>query len=312
MISLKKVDLNSKELIHSFIQARAKIEQSLGIYHYSIDPFYNWLSNTGKHFYYVTEFEDDKVITFLNFTQGGYYRMIEFPYSINNNHIHEKEVFDYAMKNVAGQAYVSDYTLRYILDGKTYDAIEIADTDFYIDLMNDTWLFSNKYKHDNKVNVLEKSGNFDFREINYYDKGQIISLFDTWGKHHDLHSKLLFRNYFKEFMQINLSHCLLQYGLFYKDKLIALSIFTPTLEYYCQGIIQWSLRKGDFENCDRDLRIALSQIGQIMNYLCLNDLKFKNMRFVSIAGVNGNNTGLINHKKETCQHQISYFKVVNK
>jgi hypothetical protein len=314
-IKLKRINYDSKEEIEQFINKRAEVVPVAGNYHYSACYYYNQLIANTKHQYGILELNSDKLLVIINrvqFMRTDYYRLIDFPISLKGSAENEIEAFDILFNDlVIEQAYVSDIMLDRI-DNSKYKVEEIVDSDFFVDIDNDTFLYRKRYMHHYKILHVINDKNFAIVKAERIHKEDILKLYDTWTTYkiaQGIFSKKLFKNYLGDYNQNVFLDKLLQYVLLYKNQVVALVVFIPTLEGYCQKILEWAYRGKDIE--DERLKWIFTCSGEIIHFLSLHELKKEGIKYMSCAGGAGS-LNLYNHKKNTCPHRIDYYKVRQK
>jgi len=310
---LKRINYDSKQIIEDFILPRLEANPLWGIYHYSYNYYYNQLSGKQKNYYCIFEYNGDKILTVIHkvfHMRTAYNRLMGFPYSLANNVDNERVIFDVLFDEYIEQAYISGVAIDRV-DLAKYKKEEIVDEDYYINLSNREILDNKKYIKGQKVNHFLSDSDFSFRKIELKDKEGIMALYKAWGSHRPEKEpgKLSYQKYLDGFNQLTIYDKLLQYGMFYKDTIIALSTFTPTIEGYCWGNMQWEYRTYDkIVMGNPQLSRIVSRSGKILHYLCLVELHKLGMKFMSCSGA-VKEEGLAQHKRETFPHKIEYWLV---
>jgi hypothetical protein len=309
----KKIESKSKKIIEEFIYKKIKDNPVDGNYHYSINYLYNFLTNSHSNFYGIFNINNDKVIAFvkkIRLYTTQYNRMFDLPISISGNRLNELELMNNLFKDkYIKQAIIPSHRFNFIPN--TYEIEkEIVDQNFYSS--NDD-IYSNKFLTKHRIKSLLIDSNFTFSLLTSSDIVEITDIYRIWCKNKEdsnssVHSKELFSGYFKNFNAMTYQSK--QYGLRYKEKLIAFAVFVPMLEGYYYKIIQMSYNPNNVN--DYVLKNYISQIGQIFHYLCFVKLKEEGMKYISCAGAAEKKSGLLNHKLQIYQHHIDYYIIKQK
>ena len=83
------------------------------------------------------------------------------------------------------------------------------------------------------------------------------------------------------------------------------AVFNEVIPGYCYKNIQLGYRRDNFPNTNAEADKILSQVGQIMHYLCFKELDKRGVKFISCGGA-GFEHGLHEHKVELMPHCIKY------
>jgi len=276
---------------------------------------YNTLNSNHNNFLSEFDISGDSVLAIIRRVSLGraqYYRLTDYPISISGNKDNEDFLFSMMFEDKqVQQAYIPELFLdridktKYIIDEKP------SDYNFYSDVAYDTERMNNKFKTKYRINMLLNNIEFSFSKIDIGDAQHIASLYCSWSESkEDLHNKVLFRNYFKQFSYlINLGD-LLQYCIRYNGKVIALVVFSKMADGYCYKLIQWTYTRNNTPEKSEILDKILSQIGQILHYLYTIELNKIGIKYISCAGSASGNRGLISHKDEIMRNKISYYRII--
>ena len=316
---LTKIDFNSKDIIEPFLIPKIDQNEIYGVYHYCWNYYYNQLIGNHKHYYGIKEIKGDKVlfvIAKVNFMTTQYDRLMNYPLSLAGNKENEDAVFDWLLKSGVKQAYLSNMFANR-LDPVVYswDIKEQswADSDFYCFIPDELSLFNNRYKTHYRINALLNNPDFVYAPAELRHKEDIRELCVAWQaqKGNGIFSKKLFQNYLEYYNQNIYLQKLKQFVLLYKGKVMALTVFAPMFNgEYCHKLIQWSYKRGYLPE-DFVLDKILSQLGQNLHYLYVNELNKQDVKYLSCAGGAGSSK-LYSHKKGLYPRVLPYYKVERK
>lgn len=310
---MELITLQSSRIIAEYIESRAKQNPDWANLSWLSNPLLCHLSKNRQNFYQIDEFDDrDSVLSFYRHVQymtTNYWRMTDWPISKNNNTEHEKIVFESALNGTIKHATIPDYTVKYVKDF-VEPSIEPSDFNFFSKTSDE---LDNKWQTKHRVKLVLDNSKFVFKKVDTVDKPCILTLYDKWSSHKlekdDLHNKISFKEYFKQFNTICYTPGIYQYVLKHEDTALGLVVFHQVACRYVYKVIQWSLIPDDVN--EELVKKVVSQIGQILHFLYSRELKGI-VEYIACTGSASHRDGLISHKDEVMRHKITYYTVIKK
>lgn len=314
----KKIDFNSKSQIEQYIGIRTKFNPIEGNYYFGLNYLNNQLTDNRKYHYGIFDFNNTKIFAAVSKVRMGrtqYNRLLDIPICQYVDRENELQFMDLLFDcDYVQQAYISNYNFErlYVNRASKYyreNEYEIADQNFYADVKE---RLNKKYKNPGRLKIITNGQDYCFRKAELTDKERIFKCFQEWAENkEELHSNILFKNYFSQFNSITQYNLALQYVLMYKEQCIAFVSFIPTLDGYCYQPIQFTIPKTNHSR-DETLYRILSQIGELLERLYICELDKLGFKYISYAGSASNNKGLLNNKIQLSSGSIKYYRVFKK
>jgi hypothetical protein len=313
----QKIGLDSQIIMAPYLLKRHELNHLDGHIHFSIIYMYNHLKNNHQHFFGEFTENNDKVIVFIKkirMNSAQYNRIIDFPISINGNIDSEQAIFNKLFDSkFVEQAFIPKHRLPLINTNK-YEIGEVQDYNFYSDIEVDKSIFTNKFLTKYRVKMMLTNTEFSHGLLTADDFNDIKELYAKWGTTKEIYDKPLYNRYLTQFDTFVHQNNILQYGIKYRNKLIAFAVFVPTIPHFYYKVIQLGYRRDNVPFQTIELDKVISQIGQILHYLCFNELKHNSVRGFACAGAGtgSGEAGLVDHKAQLFPHNIKYYRVKKK
>jgi len=314
--NLIEISTWEKDKVEKFFEKQVERVGLFGSYPYLLNYFYNEIA-TKKCKYIVVDVNGDEVALFLKricmFT-AQYWRLVYYPISLNGVKKNEEEVLRILIDKKAIQQ------VHYIeQDREKIDKIikgdeKHIDYDFFVDLeKKEKEIERAKFKSKHAINLCLKSDKFYCRIAKVEDKEKILELHEFWKSQKKGVQKGMFNRFLKNFEDHieNENLIFLVYG--YGDMLLGFSVFVKVMDQFSYEIIaqNQSIKKTLYTNeaeKDKTLKRILSEIGQIMFYFSLKELRSAGIKANYCAGSHDNDKGLLGFKKHFFGSCINYYK----
>ena len=182
---LKQIDFHTKEEIARYIEKDVK---NNGLFGYPNSSF--TLTYPSNWFYYTVVYfgNADKVLIIIKrFKKGkvSTVRLLGFPISMKMNDSHVHAVIHHLISNkLVDDVFMTIRHTKYFKDNYGIDKLYVGRQEYYYDVTERYNHFNKaKFRSKNKINLLRKDSNFNFRELHLNDALSILDVDKAWLQH---------------------------------------------------------------------------------------------------------------------------------